>query len=75
MGGYVFLHIIYIFFSDPPDVSVEGTATPAQEYTTRNITCTVNGGNPSDLNSYTYEWMYRPFYATSTAYISVQPGI
>ena len=61
-------------FSDPPDVSLEGI-TPATEYTTRNITCRINGGNPSDPRCYSYEWTYKPTYINSTTYIPVPTGM
>ena len=51
--------------SDPPEVTVDDTTPPAVEYTTRNITCRISGGNPSDPGSYQYEWMYRPTYMNS----------
>ena len=60
---------------DPPEINIEGTSTPAIENTTRNITCLATGGNPSDLTSYSYNWMYKPTYRTSAKYIPVQPGM
>ena len=63
------------YCSDPPDINIDGTTTPAVEYTTRNIACLATGGNPSDLRSYRYKWMYKPTYRTSANYTPVQPGM
>ena len=62
-------------FSVPPEVSVEGTSTPAVEYTERNITCRTSGGNPSDPRCYTYDWMYKPANGASSKYIPVPMGM
>ena len=52
----------FIFYlSDPPDVRLDGKM-PTVEYTILNITCKVNGGNPSDPRSFSYMWMHRPTY-------------
>ena len=53
--------------SDPPEVSVDYIITPAVEYTTRNLTCRISGGNPSDPLSYDYDWTYKPTYHVSAA--------
>ena len=76
-------HCIYILiiFSlslyciDPPKISVEGTSTPAVEYTTRKITCRTSDGNPSDPRSYDYKWVYKPTYGALGADIHVPPGM
>ena len=44
------------------------------EYSDINITCKTNGGNPSDPRNYIYNWMYKPVYGASTAYIPVPSG-
>ena len=63
------------FCSDPPSVSVEGTSTPALEYTTRKITCRTSGGNPSDPRSYDYQWMYMAPYNALAREIPVSHGM
>ena len=65
---------LQVYFLDPPEVSLEGTATPVGEYRKRNITCQTNGGNPSDPSSYNYSWMYKPKYGTTTTYIALPSG-
>ena len=63
-----------IYSLDPPEINITGTSTPAVEFTERNITCTTSGGNPSDPTEYKYDWMYKPTYADSTAYVRVPSG-
>ena len=65
---YALTDDLLFYCSDPPEVSVDNTATPAVEYTTRNLTCRISGGKPSDPMSYHYEWMYKPTYHISAAY-------
>ena len=59
---------------DPPEISIEGTSTPAVEYTTRNINCATKAGNPLDQKIYNYEWIYMPTYGASTTYVPVSSG-
>ena len=61
----VLAHDFAIYYTDPPEVFIDDTTTPAVEYSTRNLTCRISGGNPSDPKSYDYQWMYRPTYLAS----------
>ena len=54
---------------------MEGTAIPAEEYTTKHIVCRTSGGNPSDPSSFTYEWMYKSTYGPPTTDVPVSHGI
>ena len=60
--------------SDQPEVSIDNPTAPVVEYTTRNLTCRINGGNPSDPVSYHYKWMYRPTYRVSDTDIPLPNG-
>ena len=44
------------------------------EYSEVNITCRTSGGNPLDPGNYIYNWMYKPMYSASTAYIPMPSG-
>ena len=72
---YVLKHDSTFYSSDPPEVSVENIATPAVEYTTRNLICRISGGNPPDPRSYQYKWIYRPTYCDSATDIPPHYGM
>ena len=44
------------------------------EYTEINVTCNTSGGNPSDSKNYIYDWIYKPMYGATIAYIPVPSG-
>ena len=77
----VFLYLSYLiydftlYYSDPLLVNVVNTATPAVEYTTRNLICMISRGNQSDPKGYHYDWMYNPTYHGAATYIPPPKGM
>ena len=69
------LKLLLVYFSVPPDISVEIIPTPALECSEINITCNTRSGNPSDVKNYIYNWIYKPMYGDSAAYIPVPSGM